>query len=339
MNKFFKEATKEYQARCRCCQSQLSSPVVFLSNMPLTDDFIKVDNLNREEFLSDILIYECQSCGLVQNPADFDHERYYQDYQYSSGHSIFAKNFMRKYAQILINTFKDINGRDPESVIEIGSGDGVQLQQFLDLGIPQVLGIEPSEYLANIAIDSGVSSLVDLFGAHSKEKVEMQFDICLSSYTLDHVRNPIEYFETSYQLLNENGIIAFEIHNLDKIIERTEFSLFEHEHTIYLTPDDATRFLEQQGFEVILIDPIPYESVRGNSLILIAKKVTLAKKNQKNKSFHNYQLENLNFRIKKTITSLDEWIDSIPDRESLIGFGGGGERCYDFSSFKKLRSF
>jgi SAM-dependent methyltransferase len=339
MNKFFKEATKDDYARCRCCQSQLSSPVVFLSNMPLTDDFIKVDNLNREEYLSDILIYECQGCGLVQNPADFDHERYYQDYQYSSGHSIFTKNFMRKYAQVLINTFKDINRSEPESVIEIGSGDGVQLQQFLDLGIPQVLGIEPSEYLANIAIESGVSSLVDLFGTNIKEKVKKQFDICLSSYTLDHVRNPIDYFETSYQLLSSNGIIAFEIHNLEKIIERTEFSLFEHEHTIYLTPDAATRFLEQQGFEVILIDPIPYESVRGNSLILIAKKVTLAKKNEKNKSFHNYQLEDLNFRIKKTIASLDEWIDSIPDSESLIGFGAGGRGVMTLAALKSSNRF
>ncbi len=339
MSKFFEEVVTNNQARCRCCQDSLLSPILCLPNMPLTDDFIKIDDLNREEYLSDILIYECQGCGLVQNPADFNHEQYYQDYQYSSGHSIFAKNFMRKYAEVLIKIFKDINKREVGSVIEIGSGDGVQLQQFLDLGVPQVLGVEPSEYLANIAINSGVSSLVDLFGSHIKERVKKQFDICLSSYTLDHVRNPIDYFETSYQLLSSNGIIAFEIHNLEKIIERTEFSLFEHEHTIYLTPDDATRFLERYGFEVLYINPIPSENVRGNSLIVIAKKGALLNKNQKKKRFHNFQLEDLNFRIDRTITNLNEWILSLSNSESLIGFGAGGRGVMTLAALKSYGRF
>jgi len=329
--------------RCRCCREELLNPIVLLKDMPLTDDFVLQSKIERKEYLSDIEVYECQNCGLVQNPADFDHEVYYKDYQYSAGHSSFTKSFMYKYAQITIEYFEISNNFEPKSVIEVGSGDGVQLQQFLNFGLSKVLGVEPSDYLARIAIDSGVPTQVNLFGKQIIKDLGEKFDICISSYTLDHVRSPIDYLETAHRLLNDHGILAFEVHNLEKIIERTEYCLFEHEHTIYLTPSDAKRFLEQQGFEVLAIDPIPQSQVRGNSLIIIAKKVPKEAPKEahkiQNKIFHNIQLENLNARISNTISNLNQWIGSLDLNENLVGFGVGGRGVMTLAALENSSRF
>jgi hypothetical protein len=180
---------------------------------------------------------------------------------------------------------------------------------------------------------------VDLFGRHTEEKVGERFDVCISSYTLDHVRNPVEYLETTYRMLNDSGIIAFEVHNLEKIIERTEYCLFEHEHTIYMSPVDARRFVERQGFQVLAIDPIPSEEVRGNSLILIAKKIPKVAEYLDEKSFHNIHLDNLNNRIMKMIDRLNQWVDSMPAIEDVVGFGAGGRGVMTLAAMKNPGRF
>lgn len=310
---------------CRICETTLPEPLLVLEKMPLTDDFILVHSPDRLEYLEDICIFECWGCGLVQNPADFGHKDYYRNYQYTSGHSAFVQSFMRRYAEVVCDEFQRLHQRQPSSVLEIGSGDGEQLRHFKYLSVPKVLGIEPSECLARLASDSGIPTQVDLFGRHSKNKIEQTFDICLSSYTLDHVRNPIEYLQTAHSLLIDGGILAFEVHDLEKIIERTEYCLFEHEHTIYLTPDSAMRLVNSQGFEVLTINPMPENEVRGNSLIIVAIKQSPREvPNALDKPFTSPLLSTLNHRIQTTVAKLDAWIESLPIDASLIGFGAGG---------------
>ena len=76
----------DVKARCRICGSGLDQPILSLAQMPLTDEFRSQES-RQDGYLDDIRIYQCHHCGIVQNPDDFDHDSYYLDYQYSSGHS------------------------------------------------------------------------------------------------------------------------------------------------------------------------------------------------------------------------------------------------------------
>ena len=265
---------------CRICDHNLYERVFFIEEMPLTDDFISISNKNKKEYLSDITIYRCENCGVVQNPIDFNHEAYYEDYKYSSAHSQFVQKFMSSYARVTLDLYQKENNK-ASSILEIGSGDGEQLSHYKTFGIQNILGIEPSKYLADLANKQGINTMVDLFELDTPSKIKDKFDICLSSFTFDHVREPLNYLNAAHSLLNESGILALEIHDLEKMINRTEYCLFEHEHTIYLTSNDITHILENSGFSVISINPIDQKNVRGNSMIVIAKKENLHKRNFK----------------------------------------------------------
>ena len=319
---------------CRICEKKLSKKILSLKDMPLTDDLIEADKQNRKEYIKDINIYSCDHCGTVQNPDDFDHHAHYRDYQYSSGYSDFTKNFMKEYAKETLEAFKRVNGRVAESALEIGSGDGQQLMQYKSFGIENLMGVEPSEYLTKIARENEIETENVLFGTETLNRFDKNYDICLSSYTLDHVRQPIDYFTASYQLLVDGGILALEVHDLNKIVDRTEFCLFEHEHTIYMSPSDICYLLEQSGFSIISVNPLSSKIVRGNSMIVIAQKNMKPDYNFVRKIRQPY-LENLQNRVFSTIEKIDNWIDSLPSSARLTGFGAGGRGVMTIAALSK----
>lgn len=310
---------------CRICGGTLNNEIFHISNMPLTDDFIEISRQEEREYVRDIHIYRCDNCGVVQNPDDFDHEGYYQNYQYSAGHSDFTQRFMNAYANEISAAFWKVNGRAPASVIEIGSGDGQQLMCFRSLGIKLLKGVEPSEYLAKIANEIGIDTDTALFGTNIVSRLPSPIDACLSSYTFDHVRQPMDYLAAAHNLLIWGGILALEIHDFTKIVDRTEYCLFEHEHTIYLSSEDVRNLLERSGFSIIAINPLPSDKTRGNSLIIVARKKGIPGHDFRDPdASRKVKLISLKERIKFTIDRIDSWIKELPETSVLVGFGAGG---------------
>lgn len=323
-------------AKCRICNTQLNEKIFHILDMPLTDDFVEITKQDKVEYVHDISIYRCGSCGVTQNPDDFDHETYYQDYQYSTGHSEFTKRFMSSYAGSTFEAFKKTNGRNARSVLEVGSGDGQQLMAFKPLGAQILIGIEPSEYLAKIANDQDIRTEINFFGTHMSSLINNPVDVCLSSYTFDHVREPLDYLAAAHNLLNDGGILALEIHDFGKIVERTEYCLFEHEHTIYLSEDIVKNLMEQTGFSVLSINPLPPEVTRGNSLIVIAAKtshpeLSFADTGENKK----IKLDDLQKRITTTIDRIDDWLRTLPDSSNVVGFGAGGRGVMTVAALKE----
>lgn len=256
-------------SRCRNCCSAQVSPFLTLPSMPLTDAFRAADD-RGDEFLHPIEIFLCLDCGLSQIQHNVSVSKYYEDYRYTSAASGFVQRFMRDLAAEI---WRKWGLRKGDSVIEIGSGDGAQLKCFQELGA-RVLGFEPSAVLTEASRKSGVPALKQLYTTGSEKDIPSDMvpaNVVLLTYTFDHLQDPTSFARTVLPLIDrERGLLVIEVHDFEKILERREFCLFEHEHTIYPTAATLQDVLGRAGFDVIDIGVLPEKCRRANSLLVVA---------------------------------------------------------------------
>ncbi|QDK83093.1 class I SAM-dependent methyltransferase [Spirosoma sp. KCTC 42546] len=326
-----KYAVKKLNNTCRVCQSSNLHKFLKLDDMPFTDDFLKKEAIGSE-FLYPIEIYFCQDCHTVQTQHDVSVDEYYEDYQYSVGASLFASTFMQNMAKKLCATY--YQNAQGLKVLEVGSGDGEQLVPFKELGC-KVLGYEPSSYLVEVAASKGISSVQGLFTEEAIDTLPDDFkevDIILLSYTFDHIPDPIGFLNGVKKILNKKtGILVIENHDLEKIFERQEYCLFEHEHSIYLTKNTAISLAKRNGFEIIEFDVLPENERRANSLIFV---MSLAGSDFASKTIDSYPLADYTHtkfydeeaaKIQQGIRNFEAYITKKTDEgKTIAGYGAGG---------------
>ena len=320
-----------FRNACRLCGSTSLQRFLHLPEMPFTDDFITPEALGSE-FRADIDVFICTSCLSAQTQHDVDVGDYYEDYQYSVGGSSTASRFMRILAENTVARFPASSAS--RKVLEVGSGDGEQLVAFKNTGC-RVLGYEPSSVLCKVAEAKGIPTIQGLFTADSIHQLPDEFkevDVVMLSYTFDHLPDPRAFTAAARAILNkDHGLLIVEIHNLEKIIERQEYCLFEHEHSIYLTEASVTQLCALEGLTVIDFDLVPEADRRANSLIFVAtpnesQLAARAVKPSTPDAFNHldhYSLIGAN--ITSAIQNLDRFVDQMTaDGKTLAGYGAGG---------------
>jgi hypothetical protein len=254
---------------CRICGSRDLRLFFVHDDAPLTDQFVTPQTAGSE-FLYPVRVYWCTGCATAQTLHDVEVSEYYREYGYTVSASPFFQRFMRLLAEA---AFERRGLRPGDSVIEIGSGDGAQLLEFKRLGA-NVLGFEPSDELTEASRAAGVPVAQCLFTPETVDEIPPELrpaQAILLTYTFDHLPDPLGFLEAARSALDpERGVLLIEVHDLEKILDRREIALFEHEHSIYLSVRSFGRLLERAGFELLTADLVPEGMRRGNSLLVAA---------------------------------------------------------------------
>lgn len=329
---------------CRACGSSELKKFLHLPSMPFTDDFVDRERFGSE-FRADIDVYYCARCFTAQTQHDVDMGEYYKDYQYSVGGSISASRFMHLLAANLKSRY--FSGQDSFKVLEVGSGDGAQLEAFAGLGC-EVMGYEPSESLCRVAAARGIQSVEGLFGPGSIGRLPPGFqkvDVVALAYTFDHLPAPSDFLRAARQVLNDDGLLVVEVHDLEKIVERNEYCLFEHEHTIYLNRATAQALCETHGFEIINFDIVPERDRRANSLLFVAtpkgSRHARAKPAGTPASWRSPEyFGGIEARIFESVGRLESFVDRMTrDGKRLAGYGAGGRGVMTLAAMRNAGKF
>jgi 2-polyprenyl-3-methyl-5-hydroxy-6-metoxy-1,4-benzoquinol methylase len=251
---------------CRFCQSPLAETFADLGSTPLSNSYLRAEQLNRMEPFYPLHARVCSVCFLVQVEEYQRPETIFGDYSYFSSFSDSWLRHARDFAMKAISSFH-LTGES--HVVEIASNDGYLLQYFRASGIP-VLGIEPAKNVARVAEEKGIPTLSRFFGtelARELVSVGQQADLLVGNNVLAHVPDLNDFVAGMKVVLRPGGIISMEFPHLVQMIQHNQFDTIYHEHFSYLSLCTVEKVFDKHGLKIFDVEEIP---THGGSIRVLA---------------------------------------------------------------------
>jgi methylation protein EvaC len=246
---------------CLICKAALE-PFINFGNMPLGNGFLLPEQFG-DEYHFPLEVGFCPTCGMVQLLEQPDRERmFHENYAFFSGTSRYMALHFKAFAD---HVMADYLAVDDPLVVEMGSNDGIMLQNFAAAGVRH-LGIEPSKNVAQVAIDKGVKTITEFFGADLARRMVAEYgpaDVFLAANVMCHIPYIHSIVEGIRILLKPDGLVMFEDPYLGDVIEKTSYDQIYDEHTFLFSVASISYLFAQYGLEVIDIEP---QTTHGGSM-------------------------------------------------------------------------
>ena len=321
--------------KCQFCQNPLSHTFVNLGMSPLSNGFLKSEQLNKAEKFYPLHTYVCEKCLLVQlEEFESPDHIFAHDYAYFSSYSDSWLKHSKTYTDLMVEKFK-FNTKS--LVIEIASNDGYLLQYFQEKRIP-VLGIEPAENVAKVAETKGIRTIVKFFGIQTaKELVSqgIQSDLLLGNNVLAHVPNINDFVAGMKIVLKPEGIITMEFPHLLQLMQQNQFDTIYHEHFSYLSFVTVEKIFAHHGLILFDVESLPthggslriYAKHRENDKLQISQGVVKLKELEKQKGLSDLQTY-LSFsqKVQETKRKLLNFLIQLKmDGKTIVGYGAAAK--------------
>jgi len=255
---------------CRICQTHYD-PFISFGKMPIANGFLTPEQFSDEYFF-DLKTGFCQNCHMVQLVEQPDSKMmFHENYAFFSSTSTRMALHFKQFAESVIKDY--FKSPDP-FVVEIGSNDGIMLQNFVSAGIRH-LGIEPSANVAQVAIDRGIQTVCEFFDKElALQIVEKhgQADAFLGANVMCHIPYIHSIVEGIERILKPDGIVQFEEPYMGDVLENTTYDQIYDEHVFLFSVSSIKYLFERHGMEVI--DVKPQDTHGGSMKYIIAHKAT-----------------------------------------------------------------
>jgi len=259
-----------FRVSCLICDSLNLVRIIDLGIHPFADTFISKSRLNEFEPRYPLCCDLCKDCGQIQASCITDPKERYSlyDYSYTSSNSSFARNHWEKYAK---DVSQKLNLEKSSFVVEAGSNDGFLAEQFQKQG-HKVLGVDPSEYMANLAKQRDIKTVVDFFNPDTVKKIFKQYgkaQLIIANNVFNHSDSPLDFAQAVAELLAADGTFVFESLYWFSGFKANKFDQIYHEHVTYFTVRAVSEVLERVGLKISDVELVDYH---GGSLRVFAKR-------------------------------------------------------------------
>ena len=254
--------------KCRICEADVK-PFMTFGKMPIANAFLSSPTPTDEYFFELAPVF-CDVCKTFQIAEQPDPEKMFHDhYAFYSRTSKYMVMHFRAFATWLKETYLlDAN----PFVVELGSNDGILLENFVREGIPN-LGVEPSDNVAKEARKHGVNTITAFFTKHLAEKIVSEHgyaDVLVSANVMCHIPDLHEVAVGAMTLLKPSGVLIFEDPYLGDVFAKTSYDQIYDEHIYLFSAHSVSNIFSRYSFE--LIDVKPQKTHGGSMRYILAKK-------------------------------------------------------------------
>lgn len=305
-----------------------------LGNLPLVNNLCD----SREESITcpryPLAVQYFPQSGLSALTHIIDPDVLYKNYTYKSGVSYPYIEHCEEMFQF-VNTYLQLTDKD--SVLDIGGNDGTLLKTFLSLKPHlNVLNIDASENLTELAIKNGIPSLNLFWNKETAQRLDKKFKLITTTNCFQHTE-PISSFVEGISLsLDKFGIWCLEFPYWKTSLETNQFDQVYHEHVYYYLLKPLVKLFDKYNLRII--KAVKYPIHGGTMRLLITHKGELGQAFQP----CDYSIEDYLEKESSTVQDYIDWGKGIElyvkkskdfilnlknQGYKLAGFGAAAKGC------------
>ena len=254
---------------CRICKSKNLRDYLNLGETPPADTFLVTADPEHQSYFP-LEVCVCDDCGMSQLNYTVPPETLYQnDYPYESSTTKTGREHFHEMASEIVDNFEIERGG---LVVDIGSNVGVLLQGFKNQNC-KVLGIEPAQNIADMAILKGIDTKIDFISPSLARAIVKDFGkadaVCITN-VFAHIHDLDDLMISVDTMLSKNGGFVIEAPHFLSLVEHLEYDTIYHEHLLYITIKPLNSLFAKYDFVVTDVKKV---SIHGGSVRIYVSRV------------------------------------------------------------------
>ncbi len=244
------------QPSCAFCDSRRLGLVMDFGEVGLAGAFLKPEQFATERTFP-MRLHFCKDCYAVQVTDKVPADVMFRDYFYFSSSIGTLRDHFRDYAAEVTQRFLKPGYA---TVLEFGCNDGVLLRPLADQGIRTVIGVDPAANVVATIDDSRIKVINDYFTEAVARNVVAEHgevDLIMANNVYAHIPDIQGTTRAVAAALSADGVFAFEVHYLGKVIDELQYDMIYHEHLYYYSLLSVINHLARYDMMVFDIKPIP----------------------------------------------------------------------------------
>lgn len=251
----FNMKTKNYFTikNCRICTGIDLYNFLDLGQIALPNEFIKKEDLKKEELRFPLRATYCTTCSLVQLNDIVSAEAMFKNYLYIPSSSQTRISHFKGIAEMTKVRF---GLHESSLIVDIGSNDGSLLNCFKNLDM-KVVGIDPAENLVKVAELNGIPTVLGYINRESVQKVTRKYgkaSLVLATNVVAHIQDLYALMDSVCMLLKKDGVFITQFPYLMDLLEKNQFDTIYHEHLSYFSLKPLMHLAKNSKMEIFDIE-------------------------------------------------------------------------------------